>query len=93
MIAFKKAVVSSWRNLAATGKDLDMSEHETKTYELCYNSACISLAKGNYEEAREKLKQAELMCKETFEDSPDDQEGLDNEIAIIRLAEAFCMYV
>jgi hypothetical protein len=61
-----------------------MSKFEDRSYELCYNSACISIAKGNYEEGKEKLMKAEQMCKETFEDSPEDQEGLDNEIAIIR---------
>ena len=29
-----------------------MSENENKTYELCYNSACISLSKGDFEEAQ-----------------------------------------
>ena len=61
-----------------------MSKNENNSYELCYNSACISIAKENYEEAKEKLKKAETMCKETFEDNPEDQEGLDNEMAIIR---------
>lgn len=60
-----------------------MTENEKKTYELCYNSACISLSKKNYKEAEEKLKRAELMCKKTFEDE-EDQEILENEIAIIR---------
>jgi hypothetical protein len=65
-----------------------MSELENKTYELCYNSACISLSKGNYEEAKEKLVKAEKMCKETFEDDPEEQEALDNELAIIKFV--FC---
>ena len=29
------------------------------TYELCYNSACLSLAQDDIKEAEEKLKQAE----------------------------------
>ena len=61
-----------------------MSELETRTYELCYNSACISLSKGNYEEAKEKLLRAEQLCKESFEDDPEEQEALENEIAIIK---------
>lgn len=86
------AVVSSLRfSNSSIQKELDMSELETKTYELCYNSACISLSKGNYEEAREKLTKAENLCKETFEDDPEEQEALDNEMAIIRVQLAFCL--
>ena len=40
-------------------KTLDMSEQENKTYELCYNSACLSISRGNYDEAESKLKKAE----------------------------------
>ena len=36
-----------------------MSEFEDKTYELCYNSACLSISKGNFDEAKQKLKKAE----------------------------------
>ena len=64
-----------------------MTENEKKTYELCYNSACISLSKGNYQEAQEKLKRAEIMCRKTFEEdseNPEDQEAMENEMAIIR---------
>ena len=61
-----------------------MDELEDKTYELCYNSACILLSKGNYTEALEKLYKAEDLCKKSFEDDPDDQEALENEIAIIK---------
>ena len=32
------------------------------TYELCYNSACLLLGKGLYEEAEKKLKKAEGEC-------------------------------
>lgn len=61
-----------------------MNELENKTYELCYNSACISISKGDFVEASNKLTKAEQLCKETFEDDPEEQEALDNEIAIIR---------
>ena len=66
-----------------------MTENENLTYELCYNSACISISKGDYEGAHEKLKKAEAMCKKAFED---DQEALDNEIAIIRIQLGFCLH-
>ena len=70
-----------------------MSENENRTYELCYNSACISLSKGNEQEAYEKLRKAEKMCIETFQEdqeSMEDQEALDNEIAIIKVQLAYC---
>lgn len=68
-----------------------MSENENKTYELCYNSACISIGKENLKEAYDKLKKAETMCVETFEDEQEDQEALDNEIAIIRIQLGYCL--
>lgn len=85
------AVVAALRmaNPAST-KDLNMAENESKTYELCYNSACIFISKGKYEEAKEKLKKAENMCKKTFDDE-EDQETLENEIAIIRVQLAYCL--
>ena len=61
-----------------------MSESENETYELCYKSACISLSKGNFEEAKEKLRKAEQICKNSFEDNPEDQEVFESEIVIIR---------
>lgn len=68
-----------------------MTDNENRTYELCYNSACISISKDNYQEAHEKLKKAELMCKKTFEDEQEDAEALESEIAIIRIQLAFCL--
>lgn len=66
-----------------------MSENENRTYELCYNSACISISKENYKEAYDKLIKAENMCKKTFEE--EDPESLDNEIAIVRIQLGYCL--
>lgn len=71
-------------------KDLDMTENEDKTFELCFNSACMSLSKGQYTEAQEKLVKAEKMCNETFTD-PDDQDDLEREITVIRAQLAYCL--
>lgn len=69
-----------------------MSENEDKTFELCYNSACMSISKGNYAEAQSKLEKAELMCQETFkEEDPDDLDGLEREVAVIRAQLAYCL--
>jgi hypothetical protein len=69
-----------------------MSENENKTFELCYNSACILIAKGKYVEAKEKLIKAESMCIKTFEDDPDEQETLEKEVSVIRLVIFFVFY-
>ena len=77
---------------ATSTKDLDMSEYESRTYELAYNSACISISKNNYKEACEKLRKAESMCKEVFEDEEDDDdEAFETEVSIIRNQLSFCL--
>lgn len=78
-------------NLKGT-KDFDMSDNENKTFELQYNSACISISKGQWAEAQEKLEKAETMCNETFkEEDPDDLDGLEREVSVIRAQLAFCL--
>jgi len=73
-------------------KDIDMKNDENKTFELCYNSACISISKSNYIEAQKKLEKAEAICNDTFkEEDPDDLDGLEREITIIRAQLAFCL--
>jgi signal recognition particle subunit SRP72 len=72
-----------------------MNENEKRTYELCFNSACLSLSKGSYAEAETKLQKAETMCREMFEDT-DGQEAADeseveNELAVIRVQLAYCL--
>lgn len=69
-----------------------MSEYENQTYELCYNSACLLISKQKYEEAEEKLKKAEEMCKETFMAEEEfDESELENELAIIKVQLAYCL--
>jgi signal recognition particle subunit SRP72 len=71
-----------------------MNEFEDKTYELCYNSACLSISKGKYDEAKDKLKKAEEMCKEFYKSEEDfDEEELENELAIIKVQLAYCLQV
>lgn len=85
------AVVAALRAAdPSSTKDLDMSENENQTYELCFNSACISISKGKFEEAEQKLKKAESMCEKTFEDE-EDQEYVESELASIRIQLAYCL--
>jgi signal recognition particle subunit SRP72 len=75
-------------------KDLDLNTNdESLTYEMCYNSACISISKGEWEEAKSRLDLAEKMCRQSFEEEQDaeDQEIMENEIATIRIQYAFCL--
>lgn len=84
------AVLASLRTTnQSSNKDIDLSEHEDRTYELCYNSACVSIGKQKYQEAQEKLLKAENMCKKTFEE--EEPELLDNEIAIVRIQLGYCL--
>lgn len=89
------AVVCALNNSkTSSNKNLDMSEFEDKTYELCYNSACLSISKGKYDEAKDKLKKAEEMCKEFYKSEEDfDEEELENELAIIKVQLAYCLQV
>lgn len=74
------------------GTNFDMSENEDKTFELCYNSACMSISKGNFAEAQAKLEKAEIMCQEMFkEEDPDDVDGLEREVVVIRAQLAYCL--
>lgn len=85
------AVLASLRSAnKSSTKDLDLSEQENRTYELCYNSGCVSIGKQNYQEAYEKLLKAENMCKKTFEE--EDPELLENEIAIVRIQLGYCLH-
>lgn len=63
--------------------DLGLSED---TYELCYNNACCLIGKEDYSAALEKLKKAESMCRQTFEDDQDaGEEDMDTELGVIRV--------
>ena len=59
------------------GKDFkkapQLREH---TYELCYNSACILINRGEYKAAIEKLKMAEELCKKTLEENDATEEEI-----------------
>ncbi|KAK2187665.1 hypothetical protein NP493_158g04070 [Ridgeia piscesae] len=68
------------------GTDVEDAGMREDTYELCYNAACLLLGKGLYEEAEGKLKRAEELCRQLFEDDPDTAEDeVDAELGIIRV--------
>lgn len=57
------------------------------TYELSYNSACISLGKSQYSEAEKKLRTSEKLCRETL----DEDDDIEEEAAIIKVQLAYCL--
>jgi len=62
------------------------------TYEFTYNMACYLIAQGKYAEAEKKLKEAEELCIESFDDDSA-QEDIDEEVGIIRLQLAYCFHM
>ena len=56
-----------------------------KTYELCYNKACIEIGKQNYQEALKMLNVAEELCRKTLEEEGSTDEDIENELSIIRV--------
>uniref|UniRef100_A0A0A9WRU6 Signal recognition particle subunit SRP72 n=2 Tax=Lygus hesperus TaxID=30085 RepID=A0A0A9WRU6_LYGHE len=78
-------------NLINSDKQIDMPSFEVDTYEIHYNIACYLMVKGNYLEAEKKLKEAEKICRESFdEDTP--PEEIEDEVSIIRLQQACCLH-
>ncbi|KAJ7392451.1 Signal recognition particle core component [Desmophyllum pertusum] len=60
------------------------------TYELCYNSACLSLGQNDIETAQEKLKKAEELCQTSLQDDPDiAEEEIESEMGVVRTQLAF----
>lgn len=61
------------------------------TYELCYNSACILINKGEYSAAIEKLKTAEELCKKTLEENDATEEEIEAELGVIRVQHGYVL--
>jgi signal recognition particle subunit SRP72 len=73
-------------------KTLDMSKHETKTFELCYNSASIQISRNDYNGAITKLEKAMDMCRKSLENDEEfDENDVEDELAIIKVQKAYCL--
>lgn len=57
------------------------------TYELCYNAACASLGKSQFIDAEQKLRASEKICRESL----DEDDDVDEEVAIIKVQLAYCL--
>lgn len=84
-------------NLAIEGSDLEIPSLHEHTYELTYNAACRLLAQRNRDdkaaliEAEKKLRAAEKLCKESFEEDGTSEEEIENELGIIRVQLGYCL--
>jgi len=77
-------------------EDADIGEPTVRddTFELCYNYACLLMAKGDLEEAQVKLEKAEELCKKSLQEDLDLseeelQEEIDKELGVIRAQMAY----
>eukprot|EP00794_Sanderia_malayensis_P005626 gene5626-6322_t len=77
-------------------KDTDVGPESERvdTFELCYNYACLLIARGDLDGALAKLKKAEELCKKSLENDPDlteeeVQEEIENELGVIRAQKAY----
>ncbi len=70
----------------------DISKHEMKTFELCYNSASIQISRKDYGSAVTKLDKAMELCRKSFENDEEfDENDLENELAVIKVQKAYCL--
>lgn len=67
----------------------DMVKLRSDTYELCYNWACILIAKGRYAEAEKKLKQCEKLCRGSLEEDGASEDEIEIELALLKIQLAY----
>uniref|UniRef100_A0A6M2DSB5 Signal recognition particle subunit SRP72 n=1 Tax=Xenopsylla cheopis TaxID=163159 RepID=A0A6M2DSB5_XENCH len=63
------------------------SEH---TYELCYNVACMLVGQKKYKEAEAKLVACQEQCKKMLEEDGASEEDILEELAILKVQQAYC---
>lgn len=59
-----------------------------KTFELCFNQAFLNISDGDYAGAETQLREAERICRESFEDDPD---AMEEELVVIKTQLAFVL--
>ncbi|XP_020610040.1 signal recognition particle subunit SRP72-like [Orbicella faveolata] len=79
------AAASQWGRLKMDDPGL-----REDTYELCYNSACLSLGQSDVEVAQQKLRRAEELCQRSLQDDPDvAEEEIESEMGVVRTQLAY----
>ncbi|KAK3095763.1 hypothetical protein FSP39_018742 [Pinctada imbricata] len=75
-----------------SGQEMENPGFKEHSYEICYNTACYLIGKGDFKAAEQKLRRAEVFCRKSFEDDPDvTEEEIEDELAIIRVQLAFTL--
>ncbi|CAG0902779.1 unnamed protein product [Darwinula stevensoni] len=80
-------------NLIYEGKDAETSGVRSDTFELAYNTGCILLAQGKFQEAKSILEKSVELCHKTLEDDGLSPEEIEEEIGIIRVQLGYCLQV
>jgi len=76
------------RPLANSVESIIEANAGQKTFELCFNQAFLDISDGNYAGAEEQLREAEKICRESFEDDP---EAMEEEMVVIKTQLAFVL--
>lgn len=74
--------------LAKSVDGITRSSRGDPTFELCFNLAFTDLCQGNYKDAETHLRQAETICRQSYEDDP---EALEEEMVVVRVQIAYVL--
>ncbi|CAG9785244.1 unnamed protein product [Diatraea saccharalis] len=78
-------------NLAAVNPSTDLPQFDETTYELAYNTGSTLAMRGKHNEALPVLKRAEQACSESVLEDGGTEEEAKEEVAIIRVQQAYCL--
>ena len=59
--------------------------HADSAFEMCYNSACLEIHRGNLKGAEKMLKEAQEICKKTLLEEDFTEEEIDSELAVMNV--------
>jgi len=76
------------RQLADSAEAIVQSAVGQPTFELCFNRAFLAISDGDYEAAEAQLREAERICRESFDEDP---EALEEELVVIKTQLAFVL--
>ncbi|KAI9297330.1 hypothetical protein K502DRAFT_323327 [Neoconidiobolus thromboides FSU 785] len=74
-------------------KGEELAIGKTKTYELIYNTAIISMAKGDYQSTQSLLNEAEKLCRITLKSSDYSEQEINQELAPILIQLAYLKHI
>ncbi|RWS29899.1 nucleolar protein 56-like isoform X1 [Leptotrombidium deliense] len=77
------AVIASL-SLYDNKQNTNIAQLGEKTYELCYNKACVYLGSGDYKTALSKLNDSEDLCRKTLDEEGASEEEIEGELGLIK---------